>query len=69
MTLRVQVRCAIFKLLYSNQRGGGREGRKGFRNNYKGHMDKTQEGVEAGAGGGDGWCGGEWWRVNADNCT
>ena len=32
-------------------------------------MDKTNVGVEAGEGGGDGWGGGEWKRVNADNCT
>ena len=29
-----------------------------FRNNYKGHMDKTKGGVESGEGGGDGWGGG-----------
>ena len=38
---------------------GGRGGRV-FRNNYKGHMDKTK-------GGWLGW--GESWRVNADNCN
>ena len=32
---------------------GGSGGRV-FRNNYKGHMDKTK-GVEAGEGGGGGW--------------
>ena len=29
-----------------------------FRNNYKGHMDKTNKGVGSGEGGGDGWDGG-----------
>ena len=29
--------------------------RKDFRNNYKGHMDKTKWGVESGEGGEDGW--------------
>ena len=47
---------------------GGKEGRV-FRNNYKGHMDKTKVGVELGEGSGNGWGGGEWWRVNADNWT
>ena len=41
-----------------------------FRNEYKGLMDKTKGGVEAGEGvvvGGVGmW---EWWWGNADNCT
>ena len=36
---------------------GGKGGRV-FRNNYKGHMDKTKVGVETGEGGGDGWGGG-----------
>ena len=47
---------------------GGTAGRV-FRKNYKGHMDKTKEGLEAGEGGWDGWGSGEWWGVNADNCT
>ena len=36
------------------------KGRRDFRNNYKGHMDKTKVGVELGEGGGDGWGGGKW---------
>ena len=32
-------------------------GRSVFRNNYKGHMDKTKGGVEEGEGGGFGWGG------------
>ena len=37
---------------------GGKQGRV-FRNNYKGHMEKTKEvRVEAREGGGDGWGGG-----------
>ena len=47
---------------------GGKEGRV-FRNNCKGHMDKTKvvwkQGREVGMAG----VGGEWWGVNADNCT
>ena len=43
----------------SNQRGGGGRGkwRRGrvFRNNYKGHMDKTNKGLGSGVGSGDGW--------------
>ena len=31
--------------------------RKDFRNNYKGHMDKTKGGMESGEGDGDGWGG------------
>ena len=46
----------------------GKEGRV-FRNNYKGHMDKTKDGVESVEGGGDGWGGGECWGEKADNCT
>ena len=42
---------------------------RNFKNNNKGHMDKTKEGVEAGEGGGGGWGGGECWGVNTDNCT
>ena len=38
----------------------GGEGGSVFRNNYKGHMDKTKEGVEARKGGGFGW---GWWGV------
>ena len=40
-----------------------------FRNNYKGHMDKTKGGVESGEGGRDVW--GEWerWGRKSDNCT
>ena len=38
----------------------GGEGGRVFRNNYKGHMDKTKEGVEAREGGGSGW---GWWGV------
>ena len=39
-----------------------------FRNNYKGHMDKTKGEVE---GREVGWAGvvGEWWEVNAENCN
>ena len=33
----------------------GRKRGRDFRNNYKGHMDKTKGGVESGEGGGDGW--------------
>ena len=40
-----------------------------FRNNYKGHMDQTKEGVEAGEGGGDGWDGVEGWGEKAYNCN
>ena len=48
----------------------GGKGKKVFRNKYKGHMDKVKGvGVEAGEGGWDGWGGGDWCRVNADNCT
>ena len=38
-----------------------------FRNNYKVHMDKTNEGLKAREGGGFDW-GGEG-VVNADNCN
>ena len=31
-----------------------------FRNNYKGHMDRTKWGLEAREGGGFGWRGREW---------
>ena len=41
------------------------KGERVFRNNYKGHMDKTKRVVESEEGGGDGWGGGK----NADNCT
>ena len=41
-----------------------------YRNNYKGHMDKTKgQGVETGEGGGDGWGGGEGLGEKAENCT
>ena len=40
-----------------------------FRNNYKGHMDKTKGGVGSGEGGGNGCGEGELWGENADNCT
>ena len=51
---------------------GGDNGGKGgrvFRNNYKGHMDKTKglwkQGRKVGMAGVEG----EWWGINADNCT
>ena len=47
----------------------GGKGRSVFRNNYKGHMDKTKEGVEAGEGGGMVGVWGSGGGVNADNCT
>ena len=40
-----------------------------FRNMYKGHMDKTKEGVGSRVGSGDGWGGGELWGENGNNCT
>ena len=40
-----------------------------FKNNYKGHMDKTKGGMEAREGDGFGWGRGELWGVNADNCN
>ena len=40
-----------------------------FRNNYKGHMDKTKLEVESGERGGDGRGGGEDVGGKADNCT
>ena len=52
-------------------RGGGEGtvGRRVFRNDYKGHMDKTKG--EGGSKGGRwvwlGW--GELWGENADNCN
>ena len=39
-----------------------------FRNNYKGHMDKTNGGGIR-VGDVDGWGGVEWWGENRDNCT
>ena len=43
-------------------------GRRVFRNNYKGHMDKTQG--EGGSKGGRWvWAGGEWYGENAENCN
>ena len=51
---------------------GGENGENGgrvFRNNYKGHMDKTKglwkQGRKVGMAGVEG----EWWGINADNCT
>ena len=44
-------------------------GRRVFRNNYKGHMDKPRGRVEAREGGGFGWGWGEWWGENANNCN
>ena len=38
--------------------GNGGVGKKSLQEQHKGHMDKTK---------GEG--GGEWWGVNADNCT
>ena len=46
-----------------------RKGGRVFRNNYKGHMDKTKVGVESRVGSGDGCSGGERWGKNEDNCT
>ena len=40
-----------------------------FRNNYKGHKDKTKGGVETGEGGRDGWGVGGVVAENADNCN
>ena len=42
-----------------------------FRNNCKGHMDKTKGGgvLEARERGGFGWGEGEGWGENADNCN
>ena len=37
----------------------GGTGRRVYRNNYKGHMDKNKVGVEKGEGDGDGWCRGD----------
>ena len=46
----------------------GRKGRRVFRNNYKGHMDKTRE--EWNEGRELGWLGqGQRCGVKADNCT
>ena len=42
---------------------------KVFRNNSKGHMDKTKGRVEAGKGGGFDGFGVEGWGENADNCN
>ena len=41
-------------------------GRRVFRNDYKGHMDKTK-GEGGSEGGGLGWGGGEGWGDNTDN--
>ena len=49
---------------------GGDKGRgRVFRNNYKGHMDKTEGDWKQGREGGVTGVGGDWWGVNADNCT
>ena len=44
-------------------------GRRVFRNIYKGHMDKTKglwkQGRKVGRAGVEG----EWWGINADTCT
>ena len=46
----------------------GEKGRRVFRNNYKGHMDKTKwgwnQGREVGMVGG-----GQWWGIDVDNCN
>ena len=47
---------------------GGKRGRV-FRNNYRGHVDKTKGGEESKEGGEEGWDGGEGWGENADNCN
>ena len=41
---------------------------KGYRNNYKGHMDNNKGGGNR-EGGGVGWGGGEGWEGKAENCT
>ena len=46
--------------------GGDNGGKR--RNKYKGHMDKTKQGV-SGKGSGDAWVGGDFGGLNADNCT
>ena len=51
---------------------GGDNERKGggvFRNNCRGHMDKTKGGWRQGRGVGMSGVGREWWGVNADNCN
>ena len=40
-----------------------------FRNNYKGHMDKTKGGWNQGREVGMAGVGVEWWGENAENCT
>ena len=47
----------------------GGKGERVFRNNYKGHMDKTKVGWKQGREVGMAGVGGEWWGKNADNCT
>ena len=47
---------------------GVKEG-KGFRNNCKGHMDKTKGGWNQGREQGMAGLQGQWWGGNADNCT
>ena len=45
-------------------RGGG-----DFGNSYKGHVGKTKRGWNQGKKVGMAGVGGDWWGVNADNCT
>ena len=45
------------------------KGRRVFRNNYKGHMDKTKGGWDRRGEVGMAGVGGKRWRENADNCT
>ena len=48
---------------------GGDNGGRVFKDNYKGHMDKTKgEGGNKGGQVGLVW-GGKWWGVNADYCN
>ena len=47
----------------------GIKGGRVFRSNYKGHLDKTKVGWTQGREMGMPGVGGEWWDVNADNCT
>ena len=47
----------------------GGKGRRVFRNNYKGHMDKTKGGWDHGIEVRMAGVGREWWEENADNCT
>ena len=61
--------CFSFRMTKLGGRdNGGKRGRV-FRNNYKGHMDKTKEGEKQGKEVGmAGAVGGVVW-VNADNCN